>query len=303
VNPEAFSNGERKTSNVDAQPPAPFLSHTQHNDISQPDTVTGMDAPTILVVEDHADLAAYIGNHLAGFGVVYARNGAEGLDRAVAEVPDLIISDVMMPEMDGIAFCSRVKADERTSHIPVILLTAKANMESRLEGLSIGADDYLIKPFDVGELQTRVQNLILQRQKLRERFSKEVVVLKPGDIGLSSPDERFLEKVMHLVEAKIDDATFGLDDFQREMGMSRMQLHRKLKALTGQAPGEFVRLQRLTRAAQMLSHGHANISEVCYATGFANLSYFAKCFKQQYGATPKEYHLSHTAASQGVRND
>jgi YesN/AraC family two-component response regulator len=202
----------------------------------------------------------------------------------------------MMPEMDGVEFCKKIKEEEKTSHIPVILLTAKADIDSRLEGLETGADDYMTKPFDARELQTRVRNLIVQREKLRERFSR-TVILKPKDIAITSPDEIFLEKVMAIVEDHLSDSEFTVEDFQKEIGMSRMQLHRKLKALTGHSASEFMRIQRLVRASEMLAQGYSNISEVCYQTGFSSLSYFDRCFKKQFGVTPKEYVTTHAEAS------
>ncbi len=176
----------------------------------------------------------------------------------------------------------------------MILLTAKADIESRLEGLETGADDYITKPFDARELKTRVNNLIQQRKTLQERFSR-TVILKPKDIAITSPDETFLDRVMVIVENHISNSEFSADDFQKEIGMSRMQLHRKLKALTGHSVGEFVRIQRLIRASELLSKTGGNISEVCYQTGFTSLSYFAKCFKKQFGTTPKEYASTHSA--------
>jgi signal transduction histidine kinase/DNA-binding response OmpR family regulator len=250
-------------------------------------------SPMILVVEDNVDLGAYISHHLPEYGIMRAINGRDGLDKAINHVPDLIISDVMMPEMDGVELCTKIKQDEKTSHIPLILLTAKADLESRLEGLETGADDYMTKPFDARELQTRVKNLIVQRAKLRERFSR-TVVLKPQEIAITPPDETFLKKVMAIVEAHLSDSKFSVDDFEREIGMSRRQLHRKQTALTGHSAAEFMRIQRLIRASELLSKTDQNVSEVCYQTGFNNLSYFAKCFKTQFGATPKDFASMHS---------
>jgi signal transduction histidine kinase/DNA-binding response OmpR family regulator/ligand-binding sensor domain-containing protein len=246
----------------------------------------------VLVVEDNVDLSHYIGDHLPGCSILLAGNGADGFNKAVENVPDLIISDVMMPEMDGVEFCKKIKEQEATSHIPVILLTAKADIESRLEGLETGADDYMTKPFDARELQLRVKNLIIQREKLKERFSR-TVILKPKDIAITPGDEIFLNKVMVIVENHLGDSEFSVDDFQKEIGMSRMQLHRKLTALTGHSAMEFIRIQRLIRASELLSKTASSISDVCYLTGFTSLSYFAKCFKKQFGTAPKEYSAAH----------
>jgi signal transduction histidine kinase/DNA-binding response OmpR family regulator/ligand-binding sensor domain-containing protein len=252
-----------------------------------------IESPMLLIVEDNIDLSHFIGSHLPDYSIILAGNGVDGLKKAIQHIPDLIISDVMMPEMDGVELCKKLKEEEKTSHIPVILLTAKADIESRLEGLETGADDYITKPFDARELQIRVKNLIHQRELLRARFSR-TVILKPKDIAITSPDEVFLEKVMAIIEDHLSDSQFDVEDFQIAIGMSRMQLHRKLKALTGHSTGEFVRIQRLIRASEMLSKTDDNISEVCYHTGFTSLSYFAKCFKKQFGTTPKDYALKYS---------
>ncbi len=249
--------------------------------------------PIILIVEDNIDLSHFIGDHLPEYSIILAGNGVDGLKKSIQHVPDLIISDVMMPEMDGVELCQRLKEEEKTSHIPVILLTAKADIDSRMEGLVTGADDYMTKPFDARELQIRVANLIHQREKLRARFSR-TVVLKPKDIAITPPDEGFLAKVMAIIENHLSDSEFTVEEFQKEVGMSRMQLHRKLKALTGHSAGDFMRIQRLVRASDLLSRTSSNISEVCYQTGFTSLSYFAKCFKKQFGTTPKAYASDHS---------
>jgi DNA-binding response OmpR family regulator len=179
--------------------------------------------------------------------------------------------------MDGMELCRRLKTDERTSHIPVVLLTARASVESRLGGLETGADDYITKPFHVHELQIKVRNLVAGRQQLRERFTREVK-LEPRAIAITSADEKFLRVAIEMVEA-----------LEAEMSMSKMQLYRKLKALTDQSPSEFIRTIRLKRAAALLGAKSGTITEIAYEVGFNNLSYFAKCFKEMYGVTPSEY--------------
>ena len=206
----------------------------------------------ILIIEDNPDMRVYIREQLSDmFQVLEAGDGEEGFEKSVDKIPDLIISDVMMPKMDGYQFCEKLKSDERTSHIPVILLTAKSSGESKLEGLELGADDYLIKPFDSRELLARIKNLIAQRRKLRERFGKEIK-LQPRDIAITSTDEKFLERAMAVVDEHISEAEFDVETFGRKVGMSRKHLHRKLKALTDQAPREFIRTLRLQRAARLL---------------------------------------------------
>jgi signal transduction histidine kinase/ligand-binding sensor domain-containing protein/AraC-like DNA-binding protein len=240
----------------------------------------------VLIVEDNADVRAYLREYLVStYHVLEARDGAEGVETARESIPDLVISDVMMPKMDGYELCRTLKLDERTSHVPVILLTAKAGQENKIEGLETGADDYLTKPFDAKELLVRVRNLIELRWKLRERFSVGQV-LKPGEIAVTSIDDTFLRKAMGVVEKGLGDETFSVEDFAREVGMSRSQLHRKLTALTGQSPSDFIRYMRLHRAMELLRKSAGTVSEVAYAVGFSGVSYFTKCFREQFGTLP-----------------
>lgn len=248
----------------------------------------GPDQATVLVVEDNEDLRKYIRTHLeTQYLVLQAENGKQGLEKAIETLPDLIISDWMMPEMDGIELCARLKTDERTSHIPVILLTAMAGDDSKLKGLETGADEYLTKPFDNRELQLRIKNLVESRRQLREKYSKELF-LGPQKTALSSMDEKFLEKVMQAVEANLGDPDFSMDRFGQEVSLSRMQLHRKLKALTGESPGDFLRQMRLKKAHRLLEARSGNVSEIAYEVGFNNLSYFSKCYREQFGVSPNE---------------
>jgi AraC-like DNA-binding protein len=201
-----------------------------------------------------------------------------------------------MPIKDGFELCFEIKSTEVTSHIPVLLLTAKADIESKLEGLKTGADYYLAKPFEPRELLTASTNLIAQRKKLRENFSKKLL-LQPKEWEGASADERFLQKLMEFVEEKISEPDFSVEDMQQEMGISRMQLHRKLKALTDQSATEFIRTIRLKRAAEMLQKDFDNVSQVAYQVGFSSLSYFTKCFKEQYGALPSEFSTKNSTIS------
>ena len=252
------------------------------------------DLPHVLVVEDDKDVRDYIKRQLEqDYNVAEASNGEEGIAVAVGRIPDLIISDLMMPELDGIELCRRLKTDERTSHIPIVMLTAKASQNARIEGLETGADDYLVKPFDKRELQARVKNLIEQRRQLREKYSRQVT-LQPGQIAITAADERFLEKVMKIIEDNIENSTFSVEEFSREIGMSRTQLFRKMQALTNQSVSEFVRDFRLKRAASLLEQRAGTVTEIAYQVGFNNLSYFAKCFKELFGKSPSEYLAAHT---------
>ncbi|MDJ1502029.1 tetratricopeptide repeat protein [Xanthocytophaga agilis] len=253
------------------------------------DTVAGNEQPLILIVEDNDDLRAYIRKHLEGpYRILESSNGKEGFDTALAQIPDLVITDLMMPEMSGTELCERLKTDERTNHISVIMLTALATQESKLQGLQTGADDYLTKPFDARELRLRVGNLLESRRKLRERFSKQIRIA-PSDIAVSSVDEKLLERILKVVEENMSNTEFGSEEFAREAGLSRMQLHRKLTALTGQSTSEFLRSMRLKRAAQLLDARAGNVSDVAYQVGFDNLPYFSKCFREQFDCTPSEY--------------
>jgi YesN/AraC family two-component response regulator len=222
------------------------------------------------------------------YRVLVASHGKEGLEIAEKEIPDLIITDLMMPHMDGLTLCKELKTGTNTNHIPVIMLTAKAGQEQKIEGLETGADSYLTKPFDRKELQVLVKNLITQRQQLREKFSREIL-LEPKHIPISSLDEQFLQKVIKYLEENLSDAAFGVPELQDKLAMSKTQLHRKMKAVTNEAPGEFMRNYRLKRAAQILEQNGENVTQVAYTVGFNNLSYFAKCFRELHGVSPSEY--------------
>ncbi|WP_052731063.1 tetratricopeptide repeat protein [Spirosoma radiotolerans] len=247
------------------------------------------ERPLLLIVEDNEDVRTFIRNLMqTQYRVMTGENGRAGLTMAQTHLPDLIISDWMMPDMDGIALCHQIKSNECTSHIPFILLTALSAQDKRLTGLETGADDYLTKPFDSRELLIRAQNLIRNRRKLHERFSREIRI-QPNQITVTSADEKFMTRVMTIVEANLNNSEFSVEQFGREVGLSRMQLHRKLLALTGQASGDFIRVMRLKRAAQLLDGRSGNVSEIAYAVGFNSLSYFAKCFRDQFGVLPTEY--------------
>ena len=250
------------------------------------------DTPLVLIVEDNADVRAFIRDTLQpAYQVLEAADGVAGYERAVETIPDLILSDVMMPKMDGVELCGKLKADEKTAHVPVILLTAKASGGDKIEGLETGADDYIIKPFQADELRVRIKNLIDSRKKLREHFSREIT-LQPASIQITSADEKFLQRVMQIVEEYMGDDVFGVEALGQEVGMSRAQLFRKLKALTNHAPGDLIRIIRLKRAADLLSQGAGNIADIAYQVGFSSPSYFTKCFHKQFGQTPSDYMAS-----------
>lgn len=252
------------------------------------DSSTSDTKAVILIIEDNNEVRAYIRSAFgSNYEIVEAENGEDGLATAEAIIPDLIISDIMMPRMDGQQLCLQLKTNEKTSHIPVILLTAKASQEERLQGLETGADDYLTKPFHVKELQVRVKNLIEQRNNLRRRFT-QTMLLQPKEVAVTSADETFLRKCMQSVEANMSNPDFTVDAFGRDVGMSRSQLHRKLTALTGQSASEFIRSLRLKRAEELIRKQYGHTAEVAYQVGFNSVSYFIKCFKEVYGKTPTE---------------
>jgi len=252
----------------------------------------GIKTPSciILVVEDNYDMRFFIRSHFEiTCQVVEASDAKEGWQQVLNTIPDIIISDIMMPGMDGIEFCRKIKNDERTSHIPVILLTALSSKEHHINGLDAGADDYITKPFDMAILRAKIENHLSIRKSLREKYTSELV-LKPKNIIITSPDERFLQKAIEIVEDNIADPTYCIEQFANSLGVSRMQLYRKMAALTDMTAKEFIRNIRLKRAAQMLAQDKKmNVSEIAYAVGFNDLSHFRKCFRQEFGMSATEY--------------
>ncbi|PSR52292.1 hypothetical protein AHMF7605_01525 [Adhaeribacter arboris] len=249
------------------------------------------EQPLILLVEDNPELADFIQDSLPQqYRICRATNGAEGLEQALSELPDLVISDVMMPVMDGYTFCHQLKADERTSHIPVILLTAKAALDSRLEGLTRGADDYLTKPFHVPELNLRIHNLLERQRRYQEYLRQELSrpASTPAPSLPTAPPDPFLEKLYTVVAERLDDTAFGVEQLADQMNMSRVHLHRKLKTLVGLPAGDVIRNYRLKQATRYLREG-LNSSETAYRVGFDSPPYFAKCFREVYQMSPSEF--------------
>jgi signal transduction histidine kinase/ligand-binding sensor domain-containing protein/DNA-binding response OmpR family regulator len=257
---------------------------------NEPDYEQFDNKTVVLVVEDNTDLREYIRDALKlNYQIEEAANGEQGLRKAEKIIPDLIISDIMMPKMDGCEMTKSLKVNEKTSHIPVILLTAKSEKESRLDGFRIGADAYLTKPFDTKELLVRIDNLISTRKKLQEIYGRgEIAEVKNESKRLSIYDENFLKKVNDAINKNITDENFSIEDFSSEIGMSRTQLHRKLKALTGKSASRYLRSVRLSKAAKLLAEQKQNISEVAYSVGFASPQYFTRCFRDEFGHPPSE---------------
>ncbi|WP_224994779.1 hybrid sensor histidine kinase/response regulator transcription factor [Cesiribacter sp. SM1] len=247
------------------------------------------DAPTVLVVEDNAEIRNFLVQLFRQeYNVIEAGNGREGMAEAVQHEPDIIISDVMMPVMDGIAFCQQLKSNIKTSHIPVILLTARTSLIFKYEGLEMGADDYINKPFNVKELRLKVRNLISARKKLKDRFTSDAVI-KPGDITVSSLDEKLLERALKIVEENISNEHFNISAFSEELGVSRTMLFTKVKAWTNLTPNDFLLVMRMKRAAQLLEQNKLNVAQVGFQVGFKNPKYFSKCFQRHFSETPTSY--------------
>lgn len=245
--------------------------------------------PTLLIVEDNKDMRAFIRQKLENdYQIMEAFDGEEGIEKATEHIPDLIISDVMMPKKNGYEVCKTLKTDVRTSHIPVVLLTAKAAQEEKIEGLETGADDYLTKPFDAKELLIRVQNLIAIREQLRQRFASSIN-LKPSEVTTNSIDAEFLENAMQIVEENMENEDFNIDIFTQKIGMSRSTLNRKLRALTNQTINQFIQSARLNRAADLLRQQSGTVAEIGFQMGFRSTAYFVKCFKDKFGVTPGKF--------------
>jgi DNA-binding response OmpR family regulator/anti-sigma regulatory factor (Ser/Thr protein kinase) len=244
------------------------------------------DKPLLLIVEDNSDVRKYIISHLEGdYRIQEAIDGEDGLEQALKHIPDLIISDVMMPKMDGFELCNKLKTDEKTSHIPIIMLTAKATSKDKIEGYETGADDYIMKPFDAAELKVRIKNLIEIRRKLQEKFSLEDFAI-PKE--LNSIDEQFMKRVLKAINENISEEKYSIEQLAKEAAMSRNHLHRKLKALAGKSPSLFLRSIRLAKAKTLIKEKKGTISEISFLVGFSSPIYFNKCFKEEFGYSPSE---------------
>lgn len=264
-------------------------SYKSEEIILQSEHETNGERLVLLIVDDNAEIRNVVKELFSeNYTILEAEDGVSALKLAQKEIPDCIISDVMMPKMDGFEFTKAVKENELTSFIPVILLTAKTADEARLESLKSEADAFLTKPFHNEILKESVYQLIAERKKLRERYSRELI-LKPVDIVINSVDEKFLEKLGIIMEKQISNTGFSTDDFASELGMSRMQLHRKLKSLLNVSTTEFIRNERLKAAVELMKKGNKNVSEIAYTVGFNDVSYFSKSFKDLYNVTPSEY--------------
>jgi len=280
-----------------AQPISPatgsntLMSETDSTTLSA--ATIASDLPHLLLVEDNDEIAEFVTDILRpDWQIQRASNGREGIEAALADGPDLVISDVLMPELDGYELCRQLKSNPITNHIPILLLTAKSSIESRVEGLSAGADDYLAKPFQIDELRWRVRNRLEQQRRFSQHLRTQLLSAGYVPTVSSMPEDEFMNKVYAVLNARLGDTTFGVEPLAAAVNMSRMHLNRKVKALTGLSPNELIRAVRLNRASEMLLT-NVPISDVAYAVGFDTPAYFSKVFKEHHGLTPSEYIEQH----------
>ncbi len=241
----------------------------------------------ILIIDDNADVRDYVKSLLKEeYTVIEAPDGRAGLKKAMKYVPDAIICDVMMPVMDGLECCRKLKTELQTSHIPVMLLTACSLDEQRIQGFECGADSYISKPFNSKLLLVRLRNLIDNHKRLKQFFGDKITLSKES---VSEVDKGFVERFRELIEENLADSELSVEDLGSKMGLSRVQLYRKIKALTNYSPNELVRIARLKKAASLLASSEKTISEITYEVGFTSPSYFTKCYKEYFGESPTDF--------------
>ena len=244
----------------------------------------------LLLIEDNRDVAAYLISILEkDYQVVTAEDGQAGIEKALELIPDIIISDVMMPRKDGFEVCRALKLDERTSHIPIILLTAKAEEEAKIQGLKTGADAYLMKPFNREELFVRLEKLLELRKQLQKKYAQAGTTStadSPPSTTEPTLDDLFMQKFQQAIEKNMGQADFGIDGLCKMLSMSRTQLYRKAKALTGESPARFIQKVQLNKARELLQTTELNVSEIAYEVGFTDPAYFSRAFNKEFGAPP-----------------
>lgn len=274
------------TSYDPAHPARTRIGRADSSENLAPETKT---KPKILIVEDSADVRFFLKESLVHeYDIVQAEKAEDGIALAKDTMPDLILSDIMMPGMDGLEFCSRIKNDWQTSHIPVILLTAKVLHDDIIQGLETGADDYITKPFQVEELYARIKNLILQRKHLHEKFRREIT-LHPDSVVSNSLDKEFMRKLMYIIDQNLRNEDFDSDVLAQQIFVSRSQLNRKLQAITGHRPGEFIRMYKLKRAAQLIMENKFSITQIAYEVGFNSPAQFSRAFRKHFSCLPSEF--------------
>lgn len=255
----------------------------------EPQTIQKQNRHTVLIVEDNPEMLSFVVKQLSPvYLVLTATNGVEALNVLENHTVNLVISDIMMPEMDGLELCDHIKSDLNYSHIPIILLTAKTTMQSKIDGLKSGADAYVDKPFSVEYLKVAIANLLRNREKLHAAFAHSPFV-QTNTMAMTKADETFLKTLNDVTMANMQNPDFSLDDMAGLLNMSRSSLNRKIKGLLDMTPNDYIRLERLKKAAQLLKEGECKVNEICYMVGFNTPSYFTKCFQKQFGILPKDF--------------
>jgi len=257
------------------------------------DLLTKDDKPHLLIIDDNSDLRLFIMHEfMDSYRISEASDGVAGFEKACTEIPDIILCDVMMPNMDGFTLCRKIRLHVSMSHIPIILLTARSSDNHILEGLSSGANDYISKPFSISILKAKVKNLIALQHEIANRFLK-LPLPAVREISPSSIDEKFLQKAYEVIEKNLNNPDLDVDRFSTAIGMSRAQLYRKIQMLSGQSVKEFIRIIRLKKAAEILTKENLNISQVAFDVGFSSVAYFTKSFSAYFGVTPSKYISAH----------
>ena len=266
----------------------PVALPLHHKDQPHPRAETDQK-PLLLLVEDNEDFRFYLKDNLSQtYNIIEAGSGEEGWKKTLSHFPDLIVSDVMMPGMNGLELCQKVKSDNRVSHVLIILLTARTADEQRLEGLESGADDYINKPFNFEILESRIRNLILQREKMHKAILQSATI-KATELKITPLDEQYIKSAIAYVEKNVSNAEYSVEDLCRDMALSRTLFFKKMTSLTGKSPLEFIRTIRMQQAAQLLEKSQLTVAEVAYKVGFNNPKYFAKYFKDIYHVLPSAY--------------
>jgi DNA-binding response OmpR family regulator/two-component sensor histidine kinase len=273
----------------------PRVKHSENMAESFYQEICNGKKETILIVEDNSDVRNYIKDNLDGkYNILEAVDGEDGWNKIIEQLPDIIVSDVMMPKMDGFMLLGKLKTDERTSHIPVILLTAKAASQDKIEGYKTGADAYIMKPFDSNELKVRIKNLIQQRKRIQQHFQK-IGIFDLDKPAVTSVDKKFLRKIFDTINHNLSDTSFSVESLAENIAVSRYVLYKKIVSLTGESPVELIRRIRLRRAAELIEKKFGNLSEIALEVGFNNPAYFSDCFKKQFGVPPSQYHQKITS--------
>ncbi|HWJ28992.1 MAG TPA: ATP-binding protein, partial [Flavisolibacter sp.] len=288
---------------TELDPVEELLEGHTNNKVEEDDTKAKRELPSILLVEDNEDFRFYLKDNLRmHYKVFEAANGKEGWQKALAQHPQLIVSDVNMPYMDGIELGRKIKSDKRTSHIPLILLTALTGQEDQIKGLETGANDYITKPFNFEVLNAKIKNLLVLNTTLKNTYTKQIKVMAP-EVEVESENEKFLKNVMVYLEENLTNPQLSVEDLSRHVGMSRSSLYSKLLELTGQTPVEYIRSVKLDKAAVLLEKSNMNIAQVAYSVGFSTPNYFAKSFKAKFNMLPSEFVQSiRKEADQSIQN-